>query len=1329
MTERIDQEGFRAIIRYFKNPGNHLPDAKDPEDKHVSRAELTSAVGKISPEADKFLRALIFNPGAYEALSRIQNEGIFDWEILNDDQVSMRDLETTHRGTPDNPEDEADARELLKRIRILRPLLAAPQPAPPPADPNICSPAGCTIGEQPGILIVHHRSAVPDTDVMTDFVARFKQDIDGELKFIDFESGLTIVLQWVKTAATQGAVLVIKIEPFKGKKFPSDKTDYVRLTNEGTFDHMWRIIGQAVRKIGYPIMATVFHEMNMEYPSRVYPWAIGAVEVTTTGRSQAQIEAAREAAIVAKAQEVMKAWVRVRCVMGDKEFVDPDTGERVEGGGANNITWALNYDARYYAILTPEKRRAAIRKHGSFSKYIASRLRLCLPKDHRTNPEKPLFEKVWFDFYINIHNVSDITLPANTGPAPDVIDNHTDDFLAALDMIPELAAVRKGIGEVGVSLAPSLIPNHAARKAELWEAILAKIDEYNAAARAAGRQPIEMLVAFDVNKAFDPTDTGFWGISDPVDKPAGDVIEGWFTANPGLFQDRVIFHDDDNPSVKREFAPLGQAYTPSLIAAQPQQVPAPLRPDDVPVPPPVDQHFGTWSERLGKPILTRDRVEEHMGAKLDVVIAALLQLDPEQPVDFSTFSALDDYAEIEALWQYDLIHSRGTDDISLHEFFNHPETYWESAVTFLSVYSQKAVEEQDKDKAKIGIEVCLLLLARLEKQKITERRTEGICYIYPTSPHNVASIRLILADLRSQLKTLSEQEYTDSIADCLTAIEQFRELQGTGPQPAGADYFSVTKAVITIADLKVRIAQIRIRTAQEHSMQSRKKGDAHFLEAAKYFAQANDLFREAEDYYKAVAALDLSDFNPDNPGLNPGQGLKLEAEPLPGQKLSLDISVEQMRGSWANNSAKGYISVADRKKGGQGVFHFLKALATIKIQGIFLENPSKKKEDYEITGLFYRLSQLQLAMAELEHDPYLEIDFLQGLANIIRVNLIMMVADQAQYDTIQLDRASARDYFNKLLDRLRAAIPELAPEIDKLRVELIEEEAYVKQKSRGTRDAVEFLYELHAQVVATNPSLAATISRVRTQVAAGRLKKGIRPSERVTTIDDELMVDPELTPFAHTAAAAKRFALIMIQLSTRLVEQAYDHSKPLPGQTRARFPYLFMISNLALVDMKVRTFYVTERPFTPSAELAYVEAARDPENMKPDEHWYRFQALFLEGNLLMLESLTKNYRRAIPILEHALVELKKFIHPSQVFYQAQIYILLAQAHNFLGKKNPAHRQEAGKVIKKLTKLIPEILKVESEIGWNLKDFWVRYSRVLIHHISSDASITGYKPFE
>lgn len=1195
------------------------------------------------------------------------------------------------------------------------------------AEPGICGNKGCTIGEQPRdtLLLGHFTSYDPDDDKMKDYVKRLGQGIDVELKFIDYESGMLFTVQGAKTAAANNAVIFIKIEPWKGKKFKSDTFEYCKEINKGTFDAFWCHIGKQIRAFNRPVVITFAHEANMEYRNKVYPWAVGAVEGE---------RAKYEANLRKKAKTINTAYMRVHDLITQDKYTDPNTGKEKKGGGAKNTTWVLNFDARYYARMRPDLKRKYARQYGGFDKYIASRLKLLIPHDPK-NPGKKYFKKVVFDFYINEAPSSQKDFTPKQ-----IIKFYLDPFLAAIDQIPLLRDKEKWIGECGVSL-PIIRGMSRARKkwlrerkAGLLTAIFDYVLAYNKNPKTTKR--IELVALFDVNKIWDLTNQGFWGISsetDEAEKAAGDALHDWFAAHTNLFEKPVLFYQNDNPGVLVEFQGPPPPKPITLAASPEQKIPEKFEEIDEPVKPPegslIAKDKGD-NRRKGLALLDRwklekyiDREEENGQKLLKLGIDALLEINPDLPMIFG-LDTIEDYEEIGRLQEADQSLHRET---ALSSFFDDPEGYWENAVTFVSVYAQKAVEDQDKEKITNAVDVCELLLQRYRKQKKMEKdRVKN--YAYPSAP-NLALLKLTLADVRSQLKKLDENTYQKSILLCLEAIDLFQKLERDGLLPPGADYFSIVKSLVTIGDLKVRIAQIRVRTAQKYSQEGNRG------KAKEYFKKANSLFREAQRYYQAVANLDMTNFDAEK-GVG-GIGIRLNAEPLPGMPLRLNIGVDRMLTAWKNNQSKGYILKNDRKRGFQGTFHFLKAIGAVKIQGAFLENPIKEPEDYKMTDLFKRLSLLQNSLAELKHDKYLKIDFLLGLANLIKLNLLTMISDRAQYDTIRMDRASAMKYFNTLFADLKAIIPELPEAIKNLRLDLVEEEVTIIIKKniiegkRGRRDALDFLADLHSKVKSTHPRLAASILKTRRKVAAGWLRKDIFLPDRKPNIDDNLLVDPLVAPFKHTAACAKRFALIMVQLATLLAQKAYDHSKPPSEKAEPRFPYLYTLSNLTLAEMGVRTFFITDRPFKPTKLLDRIDKADESiekieKKEEMEETWSRFQSLYLKGNLLMLRSITADYRKAVVVLDKALKELEKFIHPSQVFYKAQIYLLQAQAYTHLGKQSGLARQKAGKVIGELTDLIEDIEEIAPKIGWNLKDFYVRYSRVVINFISRGGAIGKYE---
>jgi hypothetical protein len=138
------------------------------------------------------------------------------------------------------------------------------------------------------------------------------------------------------------------------------------------------------------------------------------------------------------------------------------------------------------------------------------------------------------------------------------------------------------------------------------------------------------------------------------------------------------------------------------------------------------------------------------------------------------------------------------------------------------------------------------------------------------------------------------------------------------------------------------------------------------------------------------------------------------------------------------------------------------------------------------------------------------------------------------------------------------------------------------------------------------------------------------------------------------------------------------------------------------------------------------------------EDWFRFQARFLEASLLILRNIDEgaDLDRGVKILETALKQdIPKFIDQSQIFYTTQIYLLQGLAH--VQRKKTGSYENARTIVAKLEEFMKakdpsrdkrsELEKVSDSIGWNLKDFKVRYSKLKIR--SANMKVAGYPPIE
>ncbi|OGC11757.1 hypothetical protein A3K48_04615 [candidate division WOR-1 bacterium RIFOXYA12_FULL_52_29] len=136
---------------------------------------------------------------------------------------------------------------------------------------------------------------------INDFAQTSGAEVDFALRFVSFESGLNFPTASANGAASTGATLFVKLEPWNPAR-PDQNSYRLEDISAGRYDDLLRNFAEGAKRFGRPIFVTFGHEMNIGS----YPWGN-------------QPEAYK------------RAYQHVHNIMA--------------GAGACNLTWVFNADA------------------------------------------------------------------------------------------------------------------------------------------------------------------------------------------------------------------------------------------------------------------------------------------------------------------------------------------------------------------------------------------------------------------------------------------------------------------------------------------------------------------------------------------------------------------------------------------------------------------------------------------------------------------------------------------------------------------------------------------------------------------------------------------------------------------------------------------------------------------------------------------------------------------------------------------------------------------------------------------------------------------------
>ncbi len=260
----------------------------------------------------------------------------------------------------------------------------------------------------------------------------------------------------------------------------------------------------------------------------------------------------------------------------------------------------------------------------------------------------------------------------------------------------------------------------------------------------------------------------------------------------------------------------------------------------------------------------------------------------------------------------------------LYHYFGNPE-YWNNAIILLSLLAQKQIEANDRAGILRATQYCRDYKARIARQKTTQQ--------FEPVEYYEAVLDLTQAELMAQVKGKllvnslarpGETElnlrlvgelrayYTkarDQVRDSINTLVGFKDKFFWPSEP---DFFSIPKALILLGDLDVKLKEVN---RQEIALLRRK--DPRSARIGELEKQNLELLETAYTLYSSLQQIDES---------RGSLAIKIN---LPGLNLK-NFTPDNIKDALAMNTAKGFLEESDRLDALQGIFHLLKAVATLK---------------------------------------------------------------------------------------------------------------------------------------------------------------------------------------------------------------------------------------------------------------------------------------------------------------------------------------------------------------------------------------------------------------
>lgn len=319
-----------------------------------------------------------------------------------------------------------------------------------------------------------------------------------------------------------------------------------------------------------------------------------------------------------------------------------------------------------------------------------------------------------------------------------------------------------------------------------------------------------------------------------------------------------------------------------------------------------------------------------------------------------------------------------------YRYFFDTRTYWDNAITLLSVYVQKCLEKNQLDKMKGALDMVEVFRARIEAQEMADQASPLRISCSPSS-YKLAQLGLVEAEIRSQIQSDDVFYYLAGIDTTLNSIATMLSLQYNTEYPSAPDYFGLAKGILTLGNLYMQIANL---TKEEKYFEAAHQlfGTLAVLEMNP--SQSMGLHIDLSRLFKDPLFLENEkiDFIPDPYELSPSY-YEINAEP------------EDVHQALKFNLKQTYILPEDIGNAQTGIFHYLKGVALISEANLFLAWPRVKKMDEildQIGNINRGIDELRIA-AQSSRQGEEKIRYYVNAAKVIKGNFFLALADRITF--------------------------------------------------------------------------------------------------------------------------------------------------------------------------------------------------------------------------------------------------------------------------------------------------------------------------------------------
>ena len=263
-----------------------------------------------------------------------------------------------------------------------------------------------------------------------------------------------------------------------------------------------------------------------------------------------------------------------------------------------------------------------------------------------------------------------------------------------------------------------------------------------------------------------------------------------------------------------------------------------------------------------------------------------------------------------------------TQGTKLVPYFMDSDEFWNSIITIIITYAGRCIEKDDPAQIKQALTLVrklrIALDQKISREKAQAQKTPNSTTVKIALPGNysMGSLMIAEAELLGQHKEQNRGFYLIGLRLAARGLELMRKVEAQIMYPSKADYFSILKGILVVADLYQQLGHVTTNLAEKTML----------------FSKANIL------YGKLIT---LSD--------QPGSSsftVSIGNDKYIGRDLHLPITISHKKIQAAfdyNQHERGYITAENRELATKGIYLYIKGLALAKQTGLFTGLPKLKK--------------------------------------------------------------------------------------------------------------------------------------------------------------------------------------------------------------------------------------------------------------------------------------------------------------------------------------------------------------------------------------------------